>query len=66
MAQADFVKTRIGIESRRQTLRLIGFVRARTKVGIQPNGDQIIFAGNILNFENDGDTDAAPGILIRS
>src|ERR1035437_6756053 len=34
MTQADFVKTRIGIEARRQASRLIGFVCARTQVGI--------------------------------
>ena len=34
MTQADFVKPRIGVESRRQAFWLIGFVGARTKVGV--------------------------------
>ena len=58
VAQADLVEGGFGLEFGGEVFRLVFFGGAAAKVRVQPDGHQVVAAGDILHLENDGLFDA--------
>src|ERR1043165_2037521 len=65
MAQADFVERTVGDEASGQRLGLINLGRARAEVWAEPDGYEVVFIGNVLDFEDDGDAHPSMRTLKR-
>lgn len=59
MPEANLVERGVGLDPGCAVFQLVLLRGAWDQVGIQPDGDKVVCAGDVLDFENDGPLDAA-------